>query len=114
MIQISPQMRILVAVEAIDFRNGIDGLARICKEALQTDREQGMSPDERLHLHQAESGQRMKELEKWFKEQFTERKVEPNSGLGEAILYMQTHWNKLTLFLRQAGARWTTTSSNER
>jgi len=37
MIQIAPQMRILVAVEAIDFRNGIDGLARICKEALQAD-----------------------------------------------------------------------------
>jgi transposase len=30
-------MRILVAVEAIDFRNGIDGLARICKSILQKD-----------------------------------------------------------------------------
>ena len=28
MIQIVPQMRILVAVQPIDFRNGIDGLAR--------------------------------------------------------------------------------------
>ena len=28
MIQITPQMRILVAVEAADFRKGIDGLAR--------------------------------------------------------------------------------------
>jgi hypothetical protein len=37
MIQIVPQMRILVAVEAIDFRNGIDGLARICKQALEAD-----------------------------------------------------------------------------
>lgn len=37
MIQIAPQMRILVAVEAIDFRNGIDGLVRICKQALQAD-----------------------------------------------------------------------------
>jgi transposase len=37
MIQIAPQMRILVAVEAIDFRKGIDGLARVCKEALQAD-----------------------------------------------------------------------------
>jgi transposase len=36
-IQIAPQMRILVAVEAVDFRNGIDGLARVCKEALQGD-----------------------------------------------------------------------------
>lgn len=37
MIQIAPQMRILVAVEAIDFRNGIDGIRRICKEVLQKD-----------------------------------------------------------------------------
>jgi transposase len=36
-IQIAPQMRILVAVEAVDFRNGIDGLARICKEVLKSD-----------------------------------------------------------------------------
>jgi hypothetical protein len=28
-------MRILVAVESIDFRNGIDGLAGICKSTLQ-------------------------------------------------------------------------------
>jgi len=37
MIQITPQMRILVAVEPADFRRGIDGLSRICKEALQDD-----------------------------------------------------------------------------
>ena len=67
-------------------------------------REQGMSPDERLRFHQAESGPRMKELEKWFEQQFAEWKVEPNSSLGQAITYMQRHWNKLTLFLRQAGA----------
>jgi transposase len=36
-IQIAPQMRILVAVETIDFRNGIDGLARICKSILLKD-----------------------------------------------------------------------------
>ena len=37
MIQIVPQMRLLVAVQAIDFRNGIDGLARIGKQALESD-----------------------------------------------------------------------------
>jgi transposase len=37
MIQITPQMRILVAVDPADFRRGIDGLARLCKEALQQD-----------------------------------------------------------------------------
>src|SRR5205809_4257178 len=63
-----------------------------------------MSPEERLRFHQVESGPRMKGLETWFQEQFAERKVEPNSGLGEAILYMQKYWDKLTLFLRQAAA----------
>jgi transposase len=37
MIQITPQMRIVVAVEPADFRKGIDGLARLCKEALTYD-----------------------------------------------------------------------------
>jgi len=37
MIQLTPQMRIVVAVEPADFRRGIDGLARLCKEALEHD-----------------------------------------------------------------------------
>ena len=37
MIQITPQMRILVAVESADFRKGIDGLAQLCRQALQSD-----------------------------------------------------------------------------
>lgn len=37
MIQLTPQMRILVAVEAVDFRKGIDGLAGVCREKLSSD-----------------------------------------------------------------------------
>jgi transposase len=37
MIQITAQMRILVAVGAFDFRCGIDGLARLCREHLDAD-----------------------------------------------------------------------------
>lgn len=37
MIQVTPQMRILVAVEPADFRKGIDGLARLCQEVLKQD-----------------------------------------------------------------------------
>ncbi len=37
MIQITPQMRILVAVEAVDGRKGIDSLAQLCQQRLQTD-----------------------------------------------------------------------------
>jgi transposase len=34
MIQITPQMRILLAVEPVDFRRGIDGLAAVCRQQL--------------------------------------------------------------------------------
>jgi len=37
MIQITPQMRVLVAVEAVDGRKGIDSLAALCREKLQAD-----------------------------------------------------------------------------
>jgi len=37
MIQITPQMRILVAVEPVDGRKGIDSLAQLCQERLLTD-----------------------------------------------------------------------------
>lgn len=37
MIQITPQMRIVVAVAPVDFRRGIDGIARLCKESLSSD-----------------------------------------------------------------------------
>jgi transposase len=37
MIQITPQMRILVAVQPVDFRKGIDGLAALCRQALAND-----------------------------------------------------------------------------
>ena len=37
MLSITPQMRILVAVEPADFRKGIDGLAGVCRNALGED-----------------------------------------------------------------------------
>jgi transposase len=76
------------------------------REVYRTDaraRREKMSDNERLHLHQAESGPRMDDLEKWLDEQIADKKVEPNSGLGEAIQYMQKHWEKLTRFLVVAG-----------
>jgi len=36
-IQLTPQMRVLVAVEAVDFRRGIDGLAQVCRATLNED-----------------------------------------------------------------------------
>ena len=37
MIQITPQMRLLLAVEPVDFRKGIDGLVQVCRQRLNRD-----------------------------------------------------------------------------
>jgi len=37
MIQITPHIRIVVAVEPVDFRKGIDSLAAVCRQKLQND-----------------------------------------------------------------------------
>jgi len=63
-----------------------------------------LSPEERLRFHQQHSGPVMDQLHVWLRAQFDEKKVEPNSGLGTAITYVLRHWERLTLFLRQAGA----------
>jgi transposase len=77
------------------------------REVYRTDalaRERALSPEERLRVHQTESGPRMTGLETWLRQQLDDHLVEPNSGLGAAIAYMLTHWTKLTLFLRVPGA----------
>jgi transposase len=66
--------------------------------------EQGLSPEARLRFHHLHSAPVMEKLLAWLQGQFEERKAEPNSGLGTAMTYLLRHWERLTLFLRQAGA----------
>ncbi len=82
---------VLLALEVI-YKNDADA------------RQRKLSPEERLRLHQAESRPIMDDLNRWLHRQLDERLIEPNSALGEAITYMLKHWEKLTLFLRKAGA----------
>jgi transposase len=70
----------------------------------QLAREQQMTAEERLQFHQQASGPTMADLREWLKRQSEQKLVEPNSGLGTAINYLRKHWEKLTLFLRVAGA----------
>ena len=63
-----------------------------------------LSAEERLAYHQEHSGPLMDEMHEWLPKQFEQRRVEPNSSMGEAISYMIKHWKALTLFLRVAGA----------
>jgi hypothetical protein len=91
-----------------------DNFPTECRHVLETLREvykndafakkNELSAAERLRFHQTESGPLMTGLETWMKGELDEHKVEPNSGLGEAIRYMLKHWSELTLFLREPGA----------
>jgi transposase len=67
-------------------------------------REQKLSWEARLLLHQEKSGPLMEGLHQWMTEQLNGHKTEPNSGLGKAMKYLLRHWHKLTLFLRVPGA----------
>jgi hypothetical protein len=60
-------------------------------------REQNLSPEARLHFHQAQSGPTLEELHAWLVRQIEDRLVERNSGLGGAISYLLKHWENLTL-----------------
>ncbi len=67
-------------------------------------REQGLSPEARLAFHQTHSRPRMDALHAWCTTQFDAHRVEPHSGLGQAITYFLTHWTPLTRFLEIPGA----------
>jgi transposase len=86
------QCRYLLEALAVVYRNDA------------TARERQLSPEARLQWHQQESQPTMQQLHAWLTRQLEEKLTEPNSALGGAIRYMLRHWEKLTLFLRQAGA----------
>jgi transposase len=67
-------------------------------------KELGLSAQERLLHHQTHSQPVMDALHQWMSQQLEDKKVEPNSGLGQAMGYLLKHWEPLTLFLRQPGA----------
>ncbi len=67
-------------------------------------REQNLNPEQRLSFHQRLSGPILEDLHRWIEDQFDQKKVEPNSGLGGALQYLLNHWAPLTLFLRVPGA----------
>jgi len=84
-------------------RKVIESLREVYRfEALT--QEQKFSDLDRLAFHQAHSQPVMDDLQKWMQEQIEQKKVEPNSGLGEAIQYMLKRWQTLTRFLSVPGA----------
>ena len=69
-------------------------LAQVYKNDADT---QNLSDADRLVYHQQHSGPVMTELKDWLQQQLDEHLVEPNSSLGQAIGYMQKHWDPLDI-----------------
>ncbi len=86
-----------------EVRHVVEELSEVYRNEA-TAKEEGMSPEERLAFHQRESGPVMEDLRAWLDALLEEKEVEPNSGLGKAILYAQKRWKRLTLFLSEAGS----------
>ena len=89
------------------FPTECQGVIEALKQVFDHDdeaRDQQMSPAKRLAYHQSYSQPIMDELKRWLQKQCDDRLVEPNSSLGKAIFYMQTHWETLTRFLQVPGA----------
>lgn len=84
-------------------RQVIESIGQIYKVE-QEIKKAGLSPPERLLIHQARSQPVMEKLRQWMTEQIQQKKVEPNSGLGKAIEYMDNHWEGLTRFLQVEAA----------
>jgi hypothetical protein len=78
----------------------LDAVGKIYKHEGETE---GMSQERRLAYHQEKSGPVMKELKVWIGTQFSRRLVEPNSNLGKALQYWLSHWEELTVWLREPG-----------
>lgn len=79
----------------------LDDLGKVYGAEAET---RALSAKERLQHHQLKSAPVMEELREWIEKQFKERGVEPNSGLGKALKYLQKHWEGLTRFLSVEGA----------
>lgn len=84
-------------------RHVLDSLGEVYRFDAEA-RELGLKPEPRLVHHQTHSQPVLARLKAWMQEKIDGKRVEPNSGLGQAIGYMLKHWMPLTLFLRQAGA----------
>jgi hypothetical protein len=92
---------------AVDFPNEVRFVLETLREVYAVDaeaREAVLSDNERLHLHQDKSKPWITGLKNWMHKQLDDKLIEPNSGLSEAITYMQENWGPLTAFLRIAGA----------
>ncbi len=84
-------------------RHVLDELRKVYRIDAQCKKSR-LSPAERLAAHRQHSQPIMDGLRLRMQAELDEKRVEPNSGLGQAYKYMLKRWDKLTLFVRKPGA----------
>jgi transposase len=84
-------------------RKIIESLAEVYRVDASA-KEQRLSDQKRLLLHQEQSQPVLDNLHQWMRAQFEQKLVEPNSNLGQAINCMLKRWTPLTRFLSVPGA----------
>jgi len=81
----------------------LESLKKLYRHEAHT-KKMAMNPAQRLSYHKRHSQSLMDALHNWMQQELDQKKVEPNSGLGQACKYMLKRWEPMTLFLRQPGA----------
>jgi transposase len=80
-------------------------IVEMCNAVFMNDRKtKQMGPDERLKFHQEYSAPIMDKLKSYSNSLLDSKKVEPNSGFGKAVKYLNNHWEGLTLIIRDGNA----------
>jgi hypothetical protein len=64
----------------------------------------GDSHEDRLLAHQKHSAPLMEEVRARMAAELADKRIEPNSDLGQAFNYFLKRWDKFTVFLRKPGA----------
>jgi len=84
-----------------DFPGESAVVTQVLRQGFEHDEEarvRQLSAAARLAYHQTYSGPLLDGLKEWLEQQGTERTVEPNSSLGQALAYLLGHWKTLTRF----------------
>ena len=66
-------------------------------------RTENLTPETRMCYHKDNSLPLLNQLKTWFHTQFEQKRIEPNSNLGQAIRYMTKRWTELTRFTQIPG-----------
>ena len=88
------------------FPDPCEVILQTLSQVYENDREthaQEMDAQKRQLYHEKHSGPLLDQLKSWMEKQQTEKEVEPNSALGQAMNYMLNRWEGFTRFLKVAG-----------